>query len=105
MNVEYSSNNSGGSWWLKDSDWLKLSQAGWEVRWFRELPEGSPYREFADEDGRWLGALATSAIRRNTSLKKAIAEWEEILGMDSTDEGCECCGPPHFFSERKDDEI
>ena len=31
--VEYSSNNSGGSWWLKDEDWKKLEDEGWKVRW------------------------------------------------------------------------
>ena len=24
MRVEYSSNNSGGEWWLADEDWLAL---------------------------------------------------------------------------------
>lgn len=31
--VEYHSNNSGGSWWLKDKDWLALEAAGWKVQW------------------------------------------------------------------------
>lgn len=33
MRVEYSSNNSGGSWWLKDADWKALEDAGWVVEW------------------------------------------------------------------------
>ena len=33
MKVEYSSNNSGGSWWLSDDDWRKLEKAGWEIQW------------------------------------------------------------------------
>ena len=33
MYVEYSSNNSGGSWWLKDEDWKALEAAGWKVVW------------------------------------------------------------------------
>lgn len=33
MKVEYSSNNSGGGWWLTDKHWQKLEKAGWEVEW------------------------------------------------------------------------
>lgn len=33
MIVEYSSNNSGGSWWLSDKHWLALEAAGWRVEW------------------------------------------------------------------------
>ena len=35
MKVEYSSNNSGGGWWLKDEDWKALEAAGWKVEWGR----------------------------------------------------------------------
>ena len=31
MKIVYSSNNSGGSWWLSDEDWKKLEAAGWNV--------------------------------------------------------------------------
>jgi hypothetical protein len=53
--VKYSSNNSGGSWWLKDADWLALERAGWHVEWGgnyfckskyklsnQEIPPGKP---------------------------------------------------------------
>ncbi len=33
LKVEYSSNNSGGSWWLYDKDWVKLEEAGWTIIW------------------------------------------------------------------------
>lgn len=33
MRVRYSSNNSGGGWWLKDEDWQALAAAGWDVIW------------------------------------------------------------------------
>lgn len=33
MRVEYSSNNSGGSWWLRDTDWFALEKGGWKVEW------------------------------------------------------------------------
>ena len=33
MKIEYSSNNSGGSWWLTPADWRALEDAGWDVQW------------------------------------------------------------------------
>ncbi len=33
MKVEYSSNNSGGHWWLSDKDWINLESNGWDVIW------------------------------------------------------------------------
>jgi hypothetical protein len=92
MHVEYSSNNSGGSWWLDDKDWQALESAGWEVQWVKD----DPSRLFANGD-RFLGALATNAIRRDLGLREAVAEWERITGQDATDEGCPCCGHPHMF--------
>lgn len=59
VKVEYSSNNSGGHWWLSDEDWLALEQAGWVVEWYRDR-EG-PFK--ADPDGRWLGGLAGNATK------------------------------------------
>jgi len=78
--VDYSSNNSGGSWWLSDKDWLALEEAGWEVEW---------------KD--WLGAKATRASREGLSKEDAIAEWKQVTGEDPDAEGCECCGRPHQF--------
>ena len=98
MKVEYNSNNSGGEWWLKDEDWLALEEAGWKVDWVR----GHGTRQ-ADEDGRWLGALATSATREGLSLEEAVAEWERVTGECSTDAGCQCCGQPHNFTLYDDD--
>lgn len=92
--VEYSSNNSGGGWWLGDSDWLKLQEAGWKVDWIsRDI----------HTDGRWLGALATRAKRYGLDLESAVREWESITGQSAADEGCNCCGQPHEFVERGDD--
>lgn len=96
MYVEYSSNNSGGSWWLNDQDWLALEEAGWEVLWSRN-------NEFHGNAERWLGALATSAIRRGLPLREAVDEWERITNCSSTDAGCPCCGKPHYFTEYTDE--
>ena len=84
--VEYSSNNSGGGWWLTDDDWKTLEAAGWEVNWV------------ATDTGRWLDALATSAIRREVTMREAVEEFQRLTEQDVTEEGCTCCGPPHNFT-------
>lgn len=93
--VEYSSNNSGGEWWLTDSDWRALEEAGWEIDWIAGQEDwfGRPYK-----DGRFLGALATSAKRYGLSLREAIAEWEDVTWEESNALGCQCCGVPHRFT-------
>ena len=82
MKIVYSSNNSGGSWWLSDEDWKKLEAAGWKVAW---------------REPKYLDALATSASKNFPSEEDAIREWEEVTGQDASDQGCECCGQPHSF--------
>lgn len=92
--VEYDSNNSGGRWWLTDDDWLALERAGWKVSWFRD--EERYFK--TDKEGRWLGALASKAIKPGAkSLREAADEWERITGKSATDAGCPCCGQPHNF--------
>lgn len=95
MKVEYSSNNSGGDWWLTDQNWRDLEAAGWKVDWKANEKDwfGKPY-----EDGRWLGALATRATREGLRLRVAVAEWEDVTGLRAADAGCSCCGNPHSFS-------
>lgn len=126
--VEYSSNNSGGHWWLTDQNWQDLEKAGWYVIWGRlwfcrskyettarpatikhlcpqDKCEGHRRFESAaeiSEDARWLESLARAAIREGLSMADAIAEWERITGANSAELGCSCCGPPHSFSS--DDE-
>lgn len=92
--VQYSSNNSGGGWWLKDEHWHALEKAGWEVDWYANNPEGWHDKE----TGRFLGALASYATRRDVGLAQAIEEWEEITGQHAADAGCRCCGQPHNFT-------
>lgn len=83
MKIEYSSNNSGGGWWLSDENWKALEKAGWAVEWKKE---------------KWLGALATSASKDFPTVAEAIREFESVTAQDASDEGCNCCGPPHSFS-------
>lgn len=102
--VEYSSNNSGGSWWLEDEDWKALEEAGWDVAWYADRKDffGGDY-----EGGRFLGGLAAEAsiVVEADSVydaeKKAVGMWESVTGMDYEDEGCSCCGPPHYISAYK----
>lgn len=101
MKVEYDSNNSGGSWWLADEDWKNLEAAGWEVDWFATQKRD---HFAAGADGRWLGALASRAVRRGLPLAQAVAEWERVTGKSSTDAGCPCCGQPHSFTEYDDND-
>ena len=85
MVVEYSANNSGGSWWLSDKNWRDLEAAGWRVEWRKE---------------RWLGALATEASKAFASESDAVEEWERVTGESASAIGCTCCGRPHAFYTR-----
>ena len=128
--VEYNSNNSGGSWWLKDYDWAKLELDGWKVRWGTPsychskynfgsavAPDTCPKDECPGhtmaetyeealakaDDIRWLGALAREATIEVKAYSRDLAEgialewWENTLGYDAREDGCECCGRPHSF--------
>lgn len=126
--VEYSSNNSGGHWWLKDGHWKALEAAGWKVHWaslanvytdggrdYARDADGTPKLQPIEQSGekfkslfgrkdpngeyRYLGALAKTAYRVGLPLRGAADEWERITGMDATDPGCPCCGQPHNFTE------
>lgn len=127
MRVEYSSNNSGGYWWLKDEHWLALEAAGWEVSWggeyfchsknafFNPRPANKPepcdaedkcpgHKRFDSLDElnasgteKFLDASATTAYKEFDTLADAIIDWEEATGMDASDAGCSCCGCPHTF--------
>jgi hypothetical protein len=93
--ILYSHNNSGGGWWLMDEDWKNLEAAGWSVEWVKNSER---FKSLGRDSGRWLGALATSATREGLSLEEAVAEFERITNQNAKDEGCECCGRPHYFS-------
>lgn len=96
MRVTYDSNNSGGDWWLSDGDWYALEATGWTVDWVKNDPDTRLIKR-DDGDGRWLGALATSASIEADSMEEAIDRWEAVTGQSSYDEGCPCCGMPHQF--------
>ncbi len=116
--TEYSSNNSGGRWWLSDDDWHNLEAAGWKIQWgmayfcnstLNKEVQNKPdqpcegkcqghYAPAADESQRWLRSLARGATREGLTLGEAIEEWERVTGQDSSVLGCNCCGAPHSFA-------
>lgn len=96
MKIEYSSNNSGGNWWLSDDDWKKLEKGGWNVHWIAD-EEDDGLLSSVKKDGRWLGALAKRASKDFETVGDAIRDFERLTGQDASDEGCNCCGPPHTF--------
>ncbi len=77
--VDFSENNSGGSWWLGQDQYKALIEAGWEAG--RTSYDGS----------------IRGATRRGLSEEDAIAEWERITGADANARGCDCCGQPFSF--------
>lgn len=98
--IEYSSNNSGGSWWLTDEDWHALEEAGWTVQWAKDDTD----RTWKDNGGeRWLGALATRATFPGDDMEDAIRSFEKATGQWADDDGCDCCGRPHSFYRLDDD--
>jgi hypothetical protein len=133
MKVTYKSNNSGGSWWLKDKHWKAMEKAGWFVEWggmehchseYGHILTGRPspaicpedaecpgHRRFdsykAAKDGKadWLGAMATAASKDFDDPHEAIREFERITGQRASDQGCNCCGAPHSFSWGKGKEF
>ena len=81
MKINYNSNNSGGSFWLSDEDWENLEDAGWVI----------------DHTGDFGGIPTVASIEAETPAE-AIRGFEKITKQDVSDEGCNCCGPPHSFS-------
>lgn len=86
--VIYRSNNSGGSWWLDEKDWINLEKAGWIVDW---------------EEEDYLGAKAVQALFEG-SLGEAECSFYITTGQNPDDSGCDCCGPPHDFRHPYDDD-
>lgn len=78
--VRYTANNSGGYDWITSHQWQLLVEAGW-IAHFRHR-------------GRYWGAT-----REGLTLSEAVAEFEEVTGLDTSAIGCTCCGRPHHFNE------
>lgn len=120
VKVIYSSNNSGGRWWLSQKDWEALEDAGWTVHWVNQdavgLSRAGDYRGYdfdkcldtdgyptRDKAGEWLGATAKSAAIEVDNVQDAIESFESVTGQDASAEGCNCCGEPHNFTYQDED--
>lgn len=127
--IDYSSNNSGGSFWLKDADWRALERAGWIVHWLHDWndPDHTHAEPVTDKWSKknhhhgysdpllpanhsgedWLGASATHASKEVSSkgaANDAIDEFEAATGQNAGSQGCNCCGPPHSFTYYDDND-
>lgn len=124
MQIVYSSNNIGGGWWLNDKDWKNLEKEGWHVIWggkcfchsgYNPMPKDknicptsedcrghrkfNSWKDMKKKD-RWLDCLAKEAYKDFSSMQEGIGEWESVTGRDYEEEGCSCCGSPHYFYKR-----
>lgn len=92
VKLVYSSNNSGGSFWLKERDWKALEAAGWVL-----IERKSPL---------FLGQKYTEAYKmiEYDEILKTIAEFFDVTGQNIFDFGCSCCGAPHSFRAEDENE-
>lgn len=112
MIIEYHSNNSGGVDWLTHEDWEKLRQSGWKLFGHGDFhftdghntvnENGMPLWESETDkpNSRSFGKVDLGiryAFKRFDSIQEAIREFEKLTKQDVTEEGCNCCGPPHEF--------
>lgn len=105
--VEYSTNNSGGSYWLDEKDWRGLQDAGWIVMdRDNAVYEGGNY--LAGSNGLPTVSKpadlsqAHYAFKNFKGISEALEEFERITGQNVSDEGCNCCGAPHSFTWGRD---
>ena len=85
--VTYTTNNSGGVYPLTTGNWAALQLSGWSVEWTRQA------RPVAN------GATMTiKAEAMSDALERAVEAFESATGQRAREQGCPCCGPPHYFS-------
>lgn len=72
--IQYSSNNSGGKWWLKDADWAALERAGWEVKWGGVWFCNSDYNQFLN------AKKPAYRFKKCKVTKKNGQDWNECKG-------------------------
>lgn len=114
--LEYSSNNSGGNWWLKLEDWQHLEEAGWIIHWIHgnndpDHEHAEPFdlmehkHSYSDVLVRsvwngetYLDAAASSAAIETDNPDEAIHQFEVLTRQSADAEGCNCCGRPHYFT-------
>lgn len=107
MYVEYSSNNSGGHWWLEDADWKNLEAAGWKVEWAHlENLYDAKGKYVRDEDGTPKLVPVGEGNNRFKSLGKSeengtMRSWvrwrKQRIGL-----ACACAMQPKSGSEQRE---
>ena len=78
--IAYGEQNSGGRWRVPDEGWGRLRSRGWAVH----MPSHTATKRF-------------DSPSEDEAFRSAASEWEAATGLDVTDPGCDCCGPPHSF--------
>ena len=104
----YSNNNSGGRYWLDAEDYKRLGDLpntvmiGWPRTDNNGVYHPPPIAKHVDPD--WLGwydrpceGRACEVAFFANSMEDVIEQWEQVVGQNVDEEGCPCCGPPHFF--------
>lgn len=88
VTVEFTHTNNGGYYWLKDSDWDALENAGWTV----------VNRKLGNGYGFPRATIVAESVAAATAL------WAETLPhFDPNDEGCTCCSSPFRFEVLEDE--
>ena len=110
---EYSTNNSGGDWWLTKENWENLEKNGWRVIWCdRERPtydngklkwdaNGFPKTEQVPDKMYAGWCIAHYAYKYFISHEEAVEDFERWSGQDYEEKGCPCCGNPHSIYEER----
>jgi hypothetical protein len=84
--VEYSSNNSGGSWWLTGEDWATLEREGWTVNWLGKNYCNSKYYWQGHYNPKICPTEADCPGHRGAeSYEEALASGKEWLGSLARD--------------------
>jgi hypothetical protein len=82
--VGCSENNSGGSFWLKESHYEAMKNAGFDT-----VRDGYYSRCFA---------VTVAAPNEDIAERVAKAKFYDATGYTGDEEGCNCCGRPFYFT-------
>ena len=95
----FSENNSGGSWWLKEKDYLALFKEGWKYKesdWDKK--QGYDTKPFLSESGDTVPyGWRHNLVGKFSSIRDAVESFERATGRDFFEEGCNCCGAPFYI--------
>lgn len=84
--VGCSENNSGGSFWLKDSHYEAMKRDGFDV--IRDVDKSYYRRGFA---------VTVAAPSEDIAERIAKERFYDATGFTGDEQGCNCCGQPFYF--------